>query len=169
MKSMTYVRIDLHKEFLQVETMDNDGNVLFNERIQNTHDDIRNALFILLKDSKCVVESSSIWYVPFRFMRDKPSLDVILSNPHHTKAIVTSKKKTDKIDAHMLADLLRRGYISECYIREEKVVDSRQLVRYRTKMVRNWIKMKNYIPCIIMQKGIKYWKHRFQICISADC
>ena len=28
-KSMTYVGIDLYKEFLQVEAMDNDGNILF--------------------------------------------------------------------------------------------------------------------------------------------
>ncbi len=42
MESVTYVGIDLHKEFLQVEAMDNDGNVLFNERTQNTHDDMHN-------------------------------------------------------------------------------------------------------------------------------
>ncbi len=32
-KPMTYVGIDLHKEFLQVETMDDKGHTLFNEKI----------------------------------------------------------------------------------------------------------------------------------------
>ena len=45
---------------IQVEAMDNDGNVLFNERIQNTHDNMRNTLSIFPKDSKCVVESSLV-------------------------------------------------------------------------------------------------------------
>ena len=78
-------------------------------------------------------------------MRDELCLDVVLSNPYHTKAIAASKKKTDKIDAHTLADLHRGGYISECHVSEEKIVDLRQLMRYRTKVVRNRAKMKNYI------------------------
>lgn len=154
-KSMTYVGIDLHKEFLQVEAMDNDGNVLFNERIQNTRDDIRKAFSIIPKNSKYVMESSSVWYGIFRFMRDELNLDVILSNPYHTKAIAASKKKTDKIDAHILADLLRGGYISSCYVPEKKIVESRQLVRYRTKLVQNRARTKNFIHGITLQNGIK--------------
>ena len=90
-KSMIYVGIDLHKEFLQVEAMDNDGNILFNEKIQNTRNDIRKVFSIIPKNSKCVMESSSVWYGVFRFMRDELNLDVILSNPYHTKATVDRK------------------------------------------------------------------------------
>jgi len=154
-KSMTYVGIDLHKEFLQVEAMDDNGNVLFNEKIQNTRNDIRKAFSIIPKNSKCVIESSSVWYGVFRFIRDELHLDVILSNPYHTKAIAASKKKTDKIDAHILADLLRGGYISSCHVPEEKIVESRQLVRYRTKLVQSRTRVKNLIHSITLQNGIK--------------
>ena len=154
-KSMTYVGIDLHKEFLQVEAMGNNGNILFNEKIQNTRNDIRKAFSIIPKNSKCVMGSSSVWYGVFRFMRDELGLDVILSNPYHTKAIAASKKKTDKIDAHILADLLRGGYISSCHVPEKEIVESRQLVRYRTKIVQSRTKIKNLIHSITLQNGIR--------------
>jgi transposase len=39
-----------------------------------------------------------------------------LSNPVKTRAIASAKIKTDKLDAVKLADLLRGGYIAECYV-----------------------------------------------------
>ena len=132
-KHMVYVGIDLHKEFLQVEAMNDSGSTLFNKKVKNTHGAIRKAFSILPKSSKLVMESSSLWYGVFKFIRDELGFDVVLSNPYHTKAIAASKKKTDKIDAHILADLLRGGYISECHIPDQNTIQSRQLVRYRTK------------------------------------
>jgi len=106
-KPMTYVGIDLHKEFLQIEAMDDKGNTLFNEKIANTREDIKKVFCTIPKNSKYVMESSSVWYGVFLFMKDELGFDVVLSNPYHTKATAASKKKTDKIDAHILADLLR--------------------------------------------------------------
>ena len=63
----------------------------------------------------------------FRFIRDDLGYEVILSNPAQTKAIAASKKKTDKIDAHVLVDLLRGGYIAESYVPDKRVIESRQL------------------------------------------
>lgn len=154
-KSMTYVGIDLHKEFLQIEVMDDKGNTLFNEKIPNTRSNIKKIFRTIPKNSECVMESSSVWYGVFLFIRDELRFDVILSNPYHTKAIAASKKKTDKIDAHILADLLRGGYISSCHVPEKDIVQSRQLVRYRTKLVRNRARIKNLIHSITLQNAVK--------------
>ena len=83
------------------------------------------------RDVKCVIESSSVWYEMFRFVRYDLGYDVILSNPAQTKAIAASKKKTDKIDAHILADLLRGGYIAVSHVPDKEIIESRQMVRYR--------------------------------------
>ena len=154
-KSMIFVGIDLHKEFLQIEAIDEKGNTLFNEKIANTQKDIKKIFYTIPKNSKCVMESSSVWYGVFLFIRDKLGFDVILSNPYHTKAIAASKKKTDKIDAHILADLLRGGYITSCHVPEKDMVQSRQLVRYRIKLVRIRAKIKNLIHSITLQNAIK--------------
>ncbi len=60
-----------------------------------------------------IIESSSIWKAPFFQLRDKMGFDVILSNPYVNRLIAQSKKKTDKIDAKILADLDRGDYLAE--------------------------------------------------------
>ncbi len=88
-------------------------------------------------------------------MTDDLGLDVILSNTYHTKAIAASKKKTDKIDARIPADLYRGVYIATCHVQDKHIVDLRQLVRRRTKLVKTRSKMKNYIHSILLQNGTK--------------
>jgi len=53
----------------------------------------------------------------------KRRLNVWLSNPAKTRAIASAKIKTDKFDAVKLADLLRGGYIAECYIPTRGTMD----------------------------------------------
>jgi len=62
--------------------------------------------------AKYVMESSSVWYGTFRYMRDGMGCDMTLSNPFNTKIIATSLKKTDRVDAFQLANMLRGGYIA---------------------------------------------------------
>ena len=61
------------------------------------------------------MESSGMWYNIYECLR-KRHLDVRLSNPAKTRAIASAKIKTDKLDSIKLADLLRGGYIAECYV-----------------------------------------------------
>jgi len=39
--------------------------------------------------------------------------------------------KTDRLDARVLANLLRGGYIPECYISSREALDLREMVGYR--------------------------------------
>lgn len=55
------------------------------------------------------MESSSVWKYLFFQLRDSMGYDVILSNPYTTRLIAESKKKTDKVDARILADMRRKG------------------------------------------------------------
>jgi transposase len=61
--------------------------------------------------------------------------DVVLSNPVQTHAIVQGKK-TDKVDAHILADLLRTGYLPEVYIPPEDVLQLRDIAMHRARLAR---------------------------------
>ena len=56
-------------------------------------------------------------------MIDVLGLDVISSNPYQTKAMESSKKKTDKIDAKILVELLRGGYIAQCCVPNKEIVN----------------------------------------------
>ncbi|MDI1496293.1 MAG: Transposase [Cenarchaeum symbiont of Oopsacas minuta] len=94
---------------------------VLNVRVENRREDIRK--FFQTSVPKIVMESSSIWYELFRYMTDRLDLDVVLSNPYQTKAIVASIKKIDKVDAQILANLLCRGHINKCYVPNKKTVE----------------------------------------------
>ena len=150
-----YVGIDLHKKTLQIEIQDPDGNVVSNSKVQNTPATIRRAFAAIPQGSRCVIESSSVWYEVFRFIRDDLGYEVVLSNPTQTKAIAASKKKTDKVDAHILADLLRGGYIAESHVPDKAVIESRQMVRFRHDKVEQRTQCKNVIHGILLQGAVR--------------
>ena len=62
-----------------------------------------------------------MWEETYRYMAEDLGLDVILSNPYTTMLIAKSKKKTDKVDAAVLADMRRGNYIPPCYTAKVKV------------------------------------------------
>ena len=149
-----YVGIDLHKKTLQIEVQDSQGNVMYNKKIKNTALSIRREFACIPRDARCVIESSSVWYEAFRFIRDDLGYEVILSNSAQTKAIAASKKKTDKVDAYILADLLRGGYIAVSHVPDKEIIESRQMVRYRHDKIEQRTQCKNVIHGILLQDAI---------------
>ena len=105
-----------------------------------------------------------LWYEVFRFIRDDLGYEVVLSNPAQTKAIASSKKKTDKVDAHILADLLRGGYITESHVPDKEVIESRQLVRFRHDKVEQRTQCKNVIHGILLQDAVRIKGSSFSNC-----
>ena len=80
---MIYVGIDAHKKFLQVAAVDEDGKRLLNERVATDHDSIKRFFAQFSRDkTKCVLESSSVWYGLFRYLVDELGFNVVLSNPY---------------------------------------------------------------------------------------
>ena len=151
-----FVGMDLHKNYLQIAVMNEEGRVLRNSKIDNNlrqisrfFDDVNN------DKAHVVMESSSVWYNIYRYLSEERSFDVVLSNPVKTRAIASAKIKTDKLDAVKLADLLRGGYIAECCVPNNKIMELRELVRHRIVLVRMRTKLKNTIHGITLMKGIQ--------------
>ena len=151
---MIYVGLDLHKKTIQIAAVDYRGATLLNKKIRNTHASLEMEISRMPKGSKYVIESSSVWEDVYHYMRNELGLDVVLSDPYKTKLIAESKKKTDKVDALILADMLRGGYISECYVPEGRTADERKLVRYRRMMIKNRGREKNSIHGILLQASL---------------
>ena len=150
-----FIGIDMHKKFMQVAVMDSDGTVMPNEGIGCDKRIVKREFAKFPDDAKYVLESSSVWYGMYGFLRDRMNLDVVLSNPLVTKMIAASKKKTDRADARIPADLLRGGYIIECYIPDEETVGMRQPVRYGDRTVGERTRFGNPIRGILPRDGIE--------------
>ncbi len=149
-----HVGLDVHKKTIQICVIDMDGTELLNKSIQNTPKDIESAFLGFPKGTRMAIESSSIWKAPFFQLRDKMGFDVILSNPYANRLIAQSKKKTDKIDAKILADLYRGGYLVECHIPSKKAMENRDLTRHRLTLVRQRTSLMNNIHGMLLQNAI---------------
>ena len=154
-KGMHYAGLDLHKRTIQIAVVDKHGNKLLNKNISSSLDVLKKELARMPRDTQYVIESSSVWEGVYNCMAHDLGLDVILSNPYKTRLIAESKKKTDKVDAFILADMLRGGYIASCYVPDFETIDNRKLARYRGTLVRNRTGLKNSIHGILLQLGFK--------------
>lgn len=149
-----YIGMDLHKSYIQIAAIDTDGGLLYNHKIDNDTDSISKFLDGINTDAKIVIESSSVWYDVFCQLEAR-GFDVVLSNPLKTKAIASAKIKTDKIDARVLAELLRAGLVPACYIPPRETMQLRQLVRHREFLVKDRTNHKNKVHGILLQNGIR--------------
>lgn len=131
-----FVGMDLHKNYLQVATMDDKRKVLENRRMINNMNQITRFFRNINPTAKVVMEPSCIWYNIYEYLSEEKKLDVVLSNPLETRAIASAKVKTDKLDAGKLANLLRGGYVAECYVPNRRIMEFRELVRHRAMLVK---------------------------------
>jgi transposase len=147
-----FVGLDVHKKYTQVAIIDEDGAVEKEERIENEPSKIEE-FSNNLSNASLVMESSPSWYWLYEILSRKHK--VLLSNPVKTKAIASAKLKTDKVDALMLANLLRGGYIAESYVPSRRIMSLRELVRYRANLVRMRNGVKNRVHAYLLMNNIK--------------
>ena len=83
-----------------------------------------------------------------------------VGHPFRIEAISSAKKKSDRIDASMLADLLRANLFPEIYMAPQHLRDLRSLLRYRNLIVRESTRMKNRLSCLLMECGVEYDSRR---------
>ena len=62
---------------------------------------------------------------------------MVISNPLKTKAIASAKIKNDKVDSHMLAQLLRADLIATVHVSSLKTRKLKELLRHRARLVRD--------------------------------
>lgn len=152
--TIEYVGIDYHTKFAVATRMDKDGVILGEEKITNTKDALRGYLSQLPAESKVVLEATNNWYAFVEWTHDLP-IKVTLAHPSKTKAIASARIKTDTIDSKILADLLRSNFIAESYLAPQKIRDVRELVRYRTTLVRIRTQFITRIHSVLFKTGEK--------------
>lgn len=73
---------------------------------------------------------------------------------HHTKSLLRGKKKTDKIDAQILAELCLMGWYKPVYRKSSKARTQRVIVSSRNKLVQVSTQLKNSIRGLLKSLGI---------------
>ncbi|MGD8372960.1 MAG: IS110 family transposase [Syntrophobacterales bacterium] len=149
---MYYTGIDLHKKTSFITTIDARGKIITRANLQNVEEDILAYFANLGEETKIVIESMSSWYWLYDLLSAE-GFAVVISNPVKTKAIASAKIKNDKIDSHMLAQLLRADLISTVHVSSLETRKLKELLRHRSRLVRDATRMKNRIHMLLMKNN----------------
>lgn len=83
-----------------------------------------------------------------------------VAHPARLQALVAGKKKNDRIDARLLADLLRCDLLPAIQMLPTELRELRRMLRYRNLLVRETTRLKNRIAGLLMETGVEYHKQK---------
>lgn len=148
-----YVGLDVHKRFDQACVMNKSGMIVQEKKFLNTKEELDKFLESLPKDSKIAMEACSVWQPVFEEIEEQ-GFDVKLAHTSKVRLIAEARVKTDKIDAKVLAQLLRMDMLPEAYVAPEHVRKLRTIVRHRYSLVRLRASVKHRVHSILHKAGI---------------
>lgn len=98
-----------------------------------------------------MIEASGTYRWLYELLR--PYGTILLAHPHRLQAIIQRRSKTDKLDAQLLANLLRINQIPLAYIPPEPYHSLRELARCRARLGRDLAKVKIKLRAILARRN----------------
>ncbi len=143
-----FIGLDVHKEVVEVCAIDEAGKRLFRRRIACTRESLLGlAQDMTQEDSVALEATTNTWAVVDLL---EPHVGrVVVGNPMKTKAIAEAKIKTDKVDAEVLAQLLRCDYLPSVWIPDAPTRALRQRTSRRARLVAERTRLKNRIQSVL--------------------
>src|SRR5438874_7418519 len=130
-----YCGIDLHARTMYLCILDQAGAILLHKNLVANPDAFRQAIAPYRDGLVVAAECMFAWY----WLADLCTAEGIpfaLGHALYMKAIHGGKAKTDTIDAHKIAVLLRGGMLPQAYVYPKGMRETRDLLRRRTFLVR---------------------------------
>ena len=146
---MRYIGVDQHKRFSYIAVMDERGRIVKEGKIVNDREELKKFLSDC-RDGKAeaVIEAGPNWTVMYDWLEGEIE-GVKLAHPLKVKAIADAKVKTDKIDATILAHLLRADLIPEAYVPKVETRKIKNILRQRMFFIRIQTMVKNRIQAVL--------------------
>lgn len=150
-----FVGMDLHKNTSTFCVKDYEGNIIKRQKVDTDRNQIREFFNALGQSTSVVLEPVSQWYT-YADMIEDLGHDVHLAHPAKVKAIASARIKTDKIDATVLADLLRSNLLPEAYFSSKEVRSWKELVRFRVSLIHLRSQVKNKVHAILHKHALTH-------------
>jgi transposase len=130
-----YCGVDLQARTLSFCILDAQGTIVRQQTIAANPDPSLRAVAPYRDGLGVAWECMFAWYW-LADLCDKEKIPFVLGHALYRKAIHGGKAKTDKIDAHKIAVLLRGGMLPQAYVYPKGMRETRDLLRRRTFLVR---------------------------------
>jgi transposase len=155
MQNMHFVGLDVHKKIIAFCVKQIDGKVISQGTIDANRAALKCWVNTLPSPWVAALEATLFTGWIYDFLRNYTS-DIKVAHPQMLEAITVAKKKNDISDAEKIADLLRCNLLPECYMQPKEIRELRRVLRYRSLIVREIVRMKNKISGLLMEEGIEY-------------
>ena len=155
-----YVGIDVHRKRSQVAVVTEDGMVQLNKNVVNGSEPMLRLIGELPSGTPVAFEAAFGWSWLAELLEDY-GFEAHLVHPLRCKAIASARLKNDKVDAAILAQLLRADLLPEAWLAPAKVRELRALLRHRISLVRLATQARNRIHAVAAGHGYdrsaSYW------------
>jgi transposase len=149
----SFAGADLHKRVTQLAVL-REGQPPSQFRFPNDPKTVDGVLKKLPKGTKIAVEATGTWWWFIEKARAMGH-EVCLSHPKQTKAIAHARLKSDKVDAVMLARLLKADFLPTVWIPGEKERYVRELLAHRLRLVRNRTAVINELHAVYAKRNVE--------------
>ena len=142
---MKYVGVDLHKKVIKlciIEVVDGKRKIICRRSFECRATEALRAFFEDLHRFQVVVEATAHFEWFFRLIEDLADR-LVLAHPKKLRVIAESTRKTDQIDAEVLATFLALDMIPQAYRPTPRIRQYRVLVRHRCRLQRRITSAKN--------------------------
>lgn len=150
---MLHVGVDLHKQYSQVSTLDQRGEIR-EERIEHEGGAMEGFLQGLEPGSRIAVEATGSWWW-FVDLAESYGHEVVLSNPKQTKAIASARLKNDRVDAERLAGLLAADLLPSVWIPPAPLRQAKEVLRHRALLVRMRRGLRNHLGALLGKRRLR--------------
>ena len=152
--NVRYVGLDVHKRVATICIIDSAGKVVLQQNVAVERGYLLSlAQNVLLPTDRLALEATTNSWAVQRLLAPFVA-EVVVSNPLATKAIAQSKIKTDKVDSHVLAQLLRCDYLPKVWQPDERTSLLRELTGRRAAMVGQRTLLRNRIHSVLAMRLI---------------
>jgi len=141
------IGIDFHKRYSVYCVIENaSGSILERGRIDHATPDLFVELAKRYPKARVVFETTMNWAWLYEILEPHMAQkDIVLADAYKTRIIAESQVKNDKIDAYILARLLRAGMICEVHIPSKAARQRKEVLRQRSFFVRHRTMVRNRI------------------------
>src|SRR6185295_18140635 len=108
--------------------------------------------FERLRPFRAVIEATRAYRWLFKLL--SPLGTVLLAHPFRLRAMVQRRSKTDRLDAQLLANLLRINQIPLAYIPPEHYQQLRDVTRHRARLSRQAAAAKNQLRGLLARHNL---------------
>jgi transposase len=155
-----YVGIDVHRKRSQVAVVTEEGQVQLNKNVVNGSEPFLRLIGDLPSGTPVAFEAAFGWSW-LADLLEEYGFDAHLVHPLRCKAIASARLKNDKVDAAILAQLLRADLLPEAWIAPPPVRQLRAVLRHRIGLVRLGTQLRNRIHAVAADHGYdrpaSYW------------